>query len=71
MTLGWIPRNFEKKNLKKPLILTLQAPVMCHYTVRSIPLWTDRPCVAQWLERPLGVREAGVQSPTASHQSLT
>ncbi len=30
---------------------------------------SHRPCVAQWLERPLGVREAGVRSPTASHQS--
>ncbi len=28
----------------------------------------DGPCVAQWLERPLGVREAGVRFPTASHQ---
>ncbi len=28
----------------------------------------DRPRIAQWLERPLGVREAGVRSPTASHQ---
>ncbi len=28
----------------------------------------DRPHVAQWLEYPLGVREAGVRSPTASHQ---
>ncbi len=32
------------------------------------PIWSDRPCVAQWLERPLGAREAGVRSPTASHQ---
>ncbi len=29
---------------------------------------SDRPCVAQWLERSLGVREAGVRSPTVSHQ---
>ncbi len=28
----------------------------------------DRPCVAEWLERSLGVWEAGVRSPTASHQ---
>ncbi len=31
---------------------------------------SDRLCVAQWLERPLGVREAGVRSPTASHQNV-
>ena len=24
-------------------------------------------CIAQWLERPLRVRKAGVRSPTASH----
>ncbi len=28
----------------------------------------DRHWVAQWLERPLGVLEAGVPSLTASHQ---
>ncbi len=28
----------------------------------------NRPRVAQWLERPLGVREAGVRSPTALHK---
>ncbi len=32
------------------------------------PCVSDRPCVAQWLERPLGVREAGVRFATASHQ---
>ena len=30
--------------------------------------FSHRPCVAQWLEHPLGVREVGVRSPTASHQ---
>ncbi len=34
----------------------------------SSPKLGYRPCVAQWLERPLGVRDAGVRSPTASHQ---
>ncbi len=28
----------------------------------------EGPSVAQWLQRPLGVREAGVRFPTASHQ---
>ncbi len=38
------------------------------YYMRDIPTGVHRPRVAQWLERPLGVREAGVRSPTASHQ---
>ncbi len=29
---------------------------------------SDRPRVAYWLERPLGVLVAGVRSPTRSHQ---
>ncbi len=33
-----------------------------------VPSASYRPRVAQWLERPLGVREAGVRSLTASHQ---
>ena len=34
----------------------------------KFPKRVDRPCIAQWLERPLGVREVGVRSPIASHQ---
>ncbi len=35
---------------------------------KAVHIAMHRPRVAQWLERPLGVREAGVRSPTASHQ---
>ncbi len=38
------------------------------YVTSVAPWGSDCPCVAQWLERPLGVREAGVRFPTASHQ---
>ncbi len=43
-------------------------PLIAHYVHCASPTQSDRPCVAQWLERPLGVRETGVRSPTASHQ---
>ncbi len=40
-------------------------PVPLNLTFQEHP---NYPCVAQSLEHPLGVREAGVRSPTASHQ---
>ncbi len=48
-------------------------PTLCQNLDLSIfdnsdPGIYNRPRVAKWLERPLGVLEAGVPSPTASHQ---
>ncbi len=37
-------------------------------TSATCPIPVPRPCIAQWLERPLGVQEAEIRSPTASHQ---
>ncbi len=42
------------------VILTEQVVILSEYIYR--------PRIAQWLEHLLGVREAGVRSPTASHQ---
>ncbi len=42
--------------------------VRSHWSRDDGPIDSYRPCVAQRLERPLGVREAWVRSSTASHQ---
>ncbi len=54
--------NYSQSLYLQPFYYPLQIAYM-----RPSSLY-NRPCVAQWLERPLGVREAGVRSPTASHQ---
>ncbi len=64
-----VPQNgfevIESHRYPKPNVLPLDQHVP-FFSFRL--MYLDRPCVAQWLERPLGVREAGVRSPTASPQ---
>ncbi len=65
---GSLFRDLETSALDNPKMnLKIKRSKVNHIHINT-PTPVYRPCVAQSLERPLGVREAGVRSPTASHQ---
>ncbi len=51
------------------ILKLLKKALLFAYQVIFWPiLHKNRTCIAQWLERPLGVQDASCRSPTASHQ---
>ncbi len=60
-------RTCHDKRVFLLTFLLLGSTIMPHFML-IISKTSHRPRVTQWLERPLEVREAGVRSPTASHQ---